>query len=218
MTRNPRYRAYIFNIQQRPRLAMQVQRFRKNLFVDKLGWNLETIDGCERDQFDNHNSVYLALFDGSQLVATFRATRTDQPYLARNIFSGLDAWHVFPTDSQVWEISRFGVADCGNRKRVSQLNYGLMFIFAQARKAKSLVAIGDRVYERYLQSIGIRTKRFGPPTEIGRDHSGQPLEVIAGEIPLLAQSPNSLDRFSKIKNYVEIHDEAFLVGPERVSA
>jgi N-acyl-L-homoserine lactone synthetase len=76
------------------------------------------------------------------------------------------------------------VLPAATEARSARLNYALMFRFAELRGAEALVAIADLTYERFLQRMNIRTRRFGPPQVIGVDRSGAALTAVAGEIPL----------------------------------
>lgn len=196
-------------------LVDRIQRFRKTIFVDHCGWDLAVVDDRETDQFDTPDAVHSALFSGDEIQATFRATRTDRPYLAAAVFPQLAVVSPYPRRADVWEISRFGaLAD----QAAARINYALMFAFAQRIGASSLVAIADLPYERFLRTIGIRTRRYGPPQIIGTNALGRELRAVAGEIPTLAQDPRCLGSLLALLDNVEITDVAQIFGPARVSA
>lgn len=201
-----------------PVLVDALYRLRKVLFVDLHGWDLPVVDGRERDQFDTENAVHCALFRDDRLIGGFRATRTDNDYLARVVFPQLAAVKSYPQRADVWEISRFGVLPSPDRLEVAKLNYSLMFRFAQMRRAVALVAIADLTYERFLRTLGIRTRRYGPPQIIGTTKSGEPMWAVAGEIPLAEQGGSRFQALLALAKHVEIEDETLVLGRIRISA
>jgi N-acyl-L-homoserine lactone synthetase len=193
-------------------------RFRKALFVDALGWDLKVDDGRERDQFDTDAAIYCALFRSGNLIAGFRAIRTDRPYLAQAVFPQLATFAAYPQRHDVWEISRFGVLPAEAGSITARLLYSLMFRFAYQCGASALVALADLRYERFLTQLGIRTRRYGPPQIIGVDEAGKPLSLVAGDIPLANQRGWRFDSLLKLVDDVEITDETLVLGSDRLSA
>jgi N-acyl-L-homoserine lactone synthetase len=212
------FRAILCTEQQNPAVVDALYQLRKAIFVDVHGWDLRVVDGRERDQFDTPAAVHCALFRRDELIGGFRATRTDQDYLARNVFPQLAAVKAYPQRPDVWEISRFGVLPSEDRLETAKLNYSLMFRFAQLRRAAALVALADLTYERFLRTLGIRTRRYGPPQAIGTDREGEPLWAVAGEIPMAEQSGSRFQALLALAKQVEIEDETLVLGRIRVSA
>jgi acyl homoserine lactone synthase len=199
-------------------LAQAFGRFRKQLFVDKLGWTLETRGEIEFDEFDTENAIFTVLIQNSVIIGGFRAIRTDNAYLASAVFPQLACWRPYPVSPDCWEISRFGVLCGENAGAVAQANYSAMFRFALRRQATALVALADPTYERYLATLGIRTLRYGPPTVIGHDRDGRPLQALAGEIPLTGQRSPRFLSLLKIVNAMEIVDETLVLGSDAIPA
>ena len=212
------YRAIITTEADSPKEVAGFYLFRKGLFVDKCGWALPFDKDGERDQFDRPDTEYGLLYSEDSLIAGFRAIRTDRPYLAQTAFPQLATFRPFPRSVDAWEISRFGVMALHNERAVARINYALMFRFAEIRQASSLVAIADLTYERFLSLLGIKTRRYGPPQEIGRRAFCEPLITVAGEIPLLAQEALRIAYFAEISNNLEIDDAAHVFGRSLVSA
>ena len=193
-------------------------QFRKRLFINQLKWPLRSFRNEEVDQFDSDDAIYCVIFFEQKVVGGFRALPTDGAYLARAIFPQLASDRPYPASSDVWEISRFGIAaGTHSSGTLSRLNYGLMFRFAQRRQLRALVAIADLTYERYLHAIGIRTTRYGQPQSIRSDGS-TPVDIVAGEIPIATQTPACLQKLTSALNTVEIIDETLVFGRSRISA
>jgi acyl homoserine lactone synthase len=200
------------------KLAESVQRFRKSLFVDRLGWNLSVQKCREVDEFDTPDAVYGALFQEGEMLGCFRACRTDQPYLAATVFPELAGQRAYPKSPDVWEISRFGVAAHSHHYAHSRLLYSLMFAFAYAQQTTSLVAIADLNHERLLRLLGIRTQRFGEPKVVGRDVHGKLIEAVAGEIVISEQSGSRFSQILRAAQEMENNDASLVFGRDRVSA
>lgn len=212
------YRAIITTQAATPQEVAQFYLFRKRLFVDKCGWNLPFNELGERDQFDKPDTEYCLVYHEDALIAGFRAIRTDRPYLGQTVFPQLASSRSFPRTPAAWEISRFGVMTLSGERSIARMNYALMFKFAQMRNASSLVAIADLTYERFLSVLGIKTHRYGPPQEIGRNAFGESLIAVAGEIPVHDQDTLRTAYFAEISQNLEITDAAHVFGCSLVSA
>ena len=212
-----RFRAIMCTEEQNPSVVDDLYRFRKGLFVDRLGWELTVEDGRERDQFDTDAAVHCALFEGRQVIGGFRAIRTDHDYLAQTVFPYLASLKPYPRQRNAWEISRFGVSP-GGGVRPALLNYALMFRFAHTRQAAILVAVANLQHERLLARFGVRTRRYGPPQVVGETEDGSPMLAVAGEIPVREQTGPRFSSLLEFAKDVEIDDEALVLGPARVSA
>jgi N-acyl-L-homoserine lactone synthetase len=213
-----RLHAIFCNEEQNPGIVDQFLCFRKGLFVDVLHWDLTVESGRERDQFDTNDAVYCALLREGDLIAGFRAIRTDLPYVAKCVFPQLAVFATYPQKHDAWEISRFGVRPSEAGSVTARMLYSLMFRFAHLTHATSLVALADLRYERFLSLLGIRTRRYGPPQIIGTDERGAPLAVVAGDIPLQNQRGRRFESLLELANTLEIDDEALVFRPRRLSA
>lgn len=212
------YRATIFRTEHDPKISVGLQRFRKQLFIDRLGWMLREQDGREIDEFDTDAAVYCALTCDNEIVGGFRALNTLDPYLAYEIFPELASVRPYPRRADAWEISRFGVLASSDQLFRARLLYALMFRFAYARGATVLVAIADEAYERYLTRLGILTSRYGPPDQIGVNARGEPLRALAGEIPLLDQQGRGFQALLSLSRQLEVDDADLVSGSQRISA
>ena len=212
------FQAIYFNALAPYGLIDEFLSFRKRLFVDELGWRLSVVAGREIDQFDRDDANYCILRQNGQIVAGFRAIRTDFPYLAQQIFPQLATLKPYPKRPDFWEISRFGAfAGPGNR-RPAVLIYALMFRFAIQRQLRSLVAVVDVTHERLLSRLNIKTQRYGPPAIVGTDTGGRKLVCVAGEIPVWRQFDSTIQFFGRQLSTVEIVDETLVQRHTSLSA
>ena len=217
-TQAPHVRAVICRPLDCPATVEELQRFRKQLFVDELGWDLRVCGERETDEFDTERTVHCAIYLDGALVGGFRAVRTSEQYLACKIFPQLATVRDYPRQADVWEISRFGILPGNHCQLLAKLNYALMFHFGRSRAARALVAIADLTYERYLRTLGIKTRRYGHPQVIGTDRFGRDLVAVAGEIPLHGQASPRLSTLIKLAEELEITDATLVQGPTAVSA
>lgn len=201
-----------------PERVDKFYKFRYGLFVKSLGWQLQARNGREIDQFDHDFAEYCVVSENADIIAGFRAIRTDHDYLAAQEFPHLATIRAYPRRADVWEISRFGIAPHLAGTDLASINYGLMLRFARQRGATALVALADLIYERYLRTLGIRTRRYGPPQVIGTDAFGRKLRCVAGEIPLADQAPGRVQRLIAFTEQLELDDAALVFGRRVLSA
>jgi N-acyl-L-homoserine lactone synthetase len=87
----------------------QMWRQRRDVFVDKLGWDLPLTNGMEIDQYDDDRAMYLlGSEDGQNVSGSLRILPTDTGHLMTDLFPNMCAGTP-PTGSNIWEISRFYV-------------------------------------------------------------------------------------------------------------
>lgn len=208
--------ATIFTRGSHPLLAARLFRFRHQLFVQELGWSLETRNSLECDEFDTEHAVYCALLAERRMIGCFRAISCDRPYLAQQKFPHMASLRPYPTLPDHLEISRLGVLS-GYRAASASL-YSLMVRVALARKATALVALAELSHERHLNRIGLRTQRYGDRQIVGFRDDGGWILGVAGEIRLPVTPPPPLTTLLNLTRTMDIDDEAHLLGRERFPA
>ena len=212
------YRMSFCRLADNPGLVTDIFKLRKRIFVDQYDWDVPARDGLETDEFDGGQTLYCAQFRNGELIGSFRAIRTDRPYMARDKFPFLAQTTDYPTRVDAYEITRFGVVNSVGQHEDALALYSAMFWFAHTRSAASLVAIADLTYERFLRTLGVRTARYGEPRVVGQTRGGTPIEAVAGEIPIHRQSGSRYQKLLSAIDNAEIDDETLVCGPERISA
>ncbi|MGE5492428.1 MAG: acyl-homoserine-lactone synthase [Actinomycetota bacterium] len=155
--------------------------YRREVFVELLGWDLETPNGYEQDQFDRPDTVYvIARNDEGCINGCARLLPTVSPYLLSEIFPQLLNGVSPPSSPDVWELSRFAavdVSEASNSPR-GQLSSPIAVSLLQEAietagrlGAKRLITVSPLGVERLLRHAGFRTHRAGPPMVI----NGHPL-------------------------------------------
>jgi acyl homoserine lactone synthase len=155
-------------------------RLRYETFVTRLGWDVQSVDGQEIDEFDNDRAHYiLAETGGEEVNACWRLLPTLGPNMLRDVFPQLLHGQPAPASADCWELSRFAIAtgrlpsaeDAGNPQiGFGELSVGLMREsnrFALANGIARYVTVTTAAIERMLKRQGVNVRRLGPPIKIG---------------------------------------------------
>jgi N-acyl-L-homoserine lactone synthetase len=202
-----------------PRFVREFQRFRKFLFVERLGWLLHCEGDREEDEFDTQRTVYCLLHQAGRLVGGWRAIRTTEDYLGLKLFPQLATLRPYPLRRDVWEISRLAVHPESAPIVAARCTYALMVHFARTRDAASLIGVVDLVHGRKIGVAGLRLRRLGAPQSIGTDVRGREIHAYVAELRLGEQAGECFSRLMAHLNFLEITDAAAAVsGADRVSA
>ena len=163
--------------------------YRYQVFIEHLGWELETPEGIEIDQFDHAETVYIiAKSEAQDIIGCARLLPTDSPYLLEEVFPELLNGQPPPKDPRIWELSRFTAFDLKSNEvaisgqfssdaTVELLRQTLMN--ARSLGAQSIISVSPIGVERLLRRAGFKAHRAGPPKII----DGYPL--VACRINLL---------------------------------
>ena len=144
-------------------------RLRHVIFKERLGWDVQSTAGRERDHFDELDPVYMVSENSTHSVeGCWRLLPTTGPYMLRDTFSRLLRGEPPPAEDGIWELSRFaisplGSADCRqvNFRPVTfdmmreVVEYGLRSGITQ------YVSVTSVSLERMLRRVGIPMRRFG---------------------------------------------------------
>lgn len=153
-------------------LYSQVARYRHKVFVEQLGWGLQTHDGMEQDQFDRPDTVYVvAQGDEGEVFGCARLLPTTRPYLLGEAFPQLLNGLLPPCSPDVWELSRFAAVDINNQSSsLGQFSSPVAIRLLQACIAcavahggKRLISVSPIGVERLLSRAGFYAHRAGPP-------------------------------------------------------
>lgn len=155
--------------------------YRHQVFVEMLGWELDTPNGYEWDQFDRPDTFYVVARDDTQrITGCARLLPTTKPYLLGEIFPELLNGLPPPCVPDVWELSRFAAVDVTNASGTargqmsSPIAVALLQSAVQAASnlgATRLITVSPIGVERLLRHAGFKAHRAGPPMVVG----GHPL-------------------------------------------
>jgi len=160
-------------------VLLGVGRYRNQVFVKKLGWQLECRDSLEYDQFDRDDTVYVvAQNDAGEIIGTARLLSTARPYLLSEIFPQLLHGLPAPASNDVFELSRFAAVDFTSSSGRSEGQFssatavGLLkasLRCAVEHGAKRVITVSPVGVERLLRAANFRAHRAGPPVLVDKD-------------------------------------------------
>ncbi len=155
-----------------PQLFEQMGYYRREVFINQLGWQLDAIDGMELDEFDGPEAVYVCSHDDEGHVSgVARLLPTTSTYLMEKVFPQLWAGKALPCDPQIWELSRFAAVLPGSNrqfshqasaKHASTLLRRVMHTTTMLG-ANTLITVSPVSMERLLRLSGFRAMRAGAP-------------------------------------------------------
>lgn len=145
-----------------------VYRLRHETFIERLGWNISSNNGMERDSFDELNPFHIAVKnEQGGINGCWRALPTTGNYMLRSIFPELLQGEQLPEAEDVWEISRFAVrknnavAVKGYSGEVTTEIIRSLYQFAKAHGVNHYVAVTTVGFERILRKLGLTIRRLG---------------------------------------------------------
>lgn len=146
--------------------------YRRQVFVDTLGWQLAAGQDVEFDQFDNEHTVHVyAENDYGAIIGYGRLLRTDQPYLLSEVFPQLFNGQTPPAAKDIWELSRFAAIDFNNLSHNAPTQFSssaaidvlhAAIRYAQRVGGRQLISVSPLGIERWLRKAGLHARRAGP--------------------------------------------------------
>lgn len=150
-------------------------RLRHEVFQEKLGWEVRSVNGMERDQFDDLEDVayILGQGDAGEVDACWHILPTTGPYMLKDTFPELLHGLPAPQDDRTWELSRFAVAT--SRTATDNAAFGPISMALMLESARFAVEHGITRYvtvttppmERMLRQQGLHIHRIGPSLRLG---------------------------------------------------
>ena len=148
-------------------LENELYRFRKRVFSDRLGWDVESHRGLERDCFDTPDTHWVLIEDDEGLCGCIRLLSCAQDYMLPSIFPTALAGEMAPRSSDVWELTRLAI-DANRAPRmgngVSELTcviFREVYAFAREQGIRELVAVVSLPVERIFRRLGLPIERLG---------------------------------------------------------
>lgn len=155
-----------------PSLFRQIGYYRRQVFIEHLGWELQTVDGMELDEFDGPDAIYVCAHDDQGRVSgVARLLPTTVPYLLEKVFPSLWGSGQVPRDPRIWELSRFAAATqdhSGSPTHQASAQHASELLRNVMRTCRTfgvhtLVSVTAVGMERLLRVNGFRAMRAGTP-------------------------------------------------------
>jgi N-acyl-L-homoserine lactone synthetase len=171
-----------YNATEYSHLKEEMFRLRARVFRDRLGWDVQVVDGKERDKYDDENPVYLIYADDKarELKGCLRLLPTTGPTVLADFFSDTLPEAVHLSAPTIWECTRFclddGILRRGNREEL--LSTSAVLIAALGDVAiragiDSILGNFDSTMLRLYRRVGCEvevlgsTQRYGQPIYLG---------------------------------------------------
>ena len=183
-----------------PELFDAMHRLRKQVFHDRLGWDVPVKDSWEIDKFDDENPLYvLSLDDVGALQGSLRLLPTTGPNMLRDVFSEITRDCGPVENPLVWESSRFCIRISGERDQrettsISKATVELIAGMGEVGLLAGLdhiVTVYDAFLRRIIRQTGCSERIVGQPVRFGK------VQTYAG---LFGVDPIQLDAFKRVWN------------------
>jgi acyl homoserine lactone synthase len=152
-----------------------MHQLRYRVFKQRLDWEVHASGDMEVDIFDALHPAYLVqLGTNGRVQGCVRLLPSVGPTMLRDTFPVLLSGHSAPSDSLIWESSRFALdvaTDAPKGKHaIARATYELfaaMIEFGLSRRLTDIVTVTDARMERILRRVGWPLRRLGNPCNLG---------------------------------------------------
>ncbi|MBU2359373.1 acyl-homoserine-lactone synthase [Loktanella sp. M215] len=194
------------NAHEYPDLLDKMHQLRARVFSDRLGWDVQVINGRERDAFDDMDPAHVvSVDDDGRVVGCMRLLQTTGPHMLSDVFSCLLDGEPPIRSALVWEATRFcvdtslpgrGIA----RNSISYVTSEVMigaFEFGLSAGITDAVAVIDPVMNRVMKRSG-----NAPYDYLGSPHAMGKVTALAALMDCSEQRIASIRAFSGIRHDV----------------
>ena len=196
------------NASRHTQLLQAMFKLRARIFRDKMKWDVNVVDGMERDEYDDLDPVYIVLTDekASEVYGSLRLLPTTGPTLLANTFSDTLPDPANLSAPTIWECTRLCIDDklVGDRPEnlilaSARLIEGLGEVAVKAG-IETILGVFEpmmlRVYRRIgctLEILGC-TRRFERPVYLGAFAVS---EEILKDVKLRIERATALNRHAE---------------------
>lgn len=146
-----------------------MHQLRRAVFGERLGWNVNIINGLELDQFDLPEAHYLVHYAADGRVnACTRLLPTTGPYLLADVFPELVDGEM-PRAADIWESTRFCADQATAPANIAAILMAGMLEFGLFTGMRGYVSVSDIRMEPIMRRAGWNPVRLGGTMETGTD-------------------------------------------------
>lgn len=152
---------------------------RHKVFVEEMRWNdISSVQGRERDRFDDEHAIYLLLIDDDLgLLGGQRFYPTVRPHMLSEIFPHLSQWPI-PQDHATFEATRYCILPAHRAGRAdARLLIGMQQFCLDEGIRHLTGVVPVAALTRWLQA-GFKLRPLGLPQEIG----GEPTIAVLADV------------------------------------
>lgn len=158
-------------------LVTKFLRFRKDIFIDEMGWPLYHLDAMEFEQYDGWSTVYIIAHESGEVKGGARLLRTDARLgTGKYVYSYMirDAWRSYldglptnlcrsepPVDPAVWELTRL---TAGHNLGLARDILNAANDYLQSRGARTCLFLGPPAFMRMAKGMGYKPESLGEVT------------------------------------------------------
>ncbi len=160
-----------------PELVDAMHRLRKQVFHDRLRWDVRIKGDWEIDEFDDENPLYVLSIDNDgRLQGSLRLLPTVGPNMLRNVFYNITRETGPVENPQVWESSRFCIRSSGEKDQrestaISKATVELIAGMGEVGVLAGLnhiVTVYDAFLRRIIRQTGCSENLIGHSVRYGR--------------------------------------------------
>lgn len=146
---------------------------RYEVFRERLQWDVQCDNGIERDLFDDLDPIYMLVKDDSgKVFGCWRMLPTTGPYMLKDTFPQTLCGQTAPEHANVWELSRFALGPQHEGRAHGFCQTAVLMMesaveFAIEQSVTQFVTVTTVAIERLLKTLGVPTRRFGAPVQVG---------------------------------------------------
>ena len=183
-------------------------RLRYRVFKERLGWDVQTNNDMEYDEFDQlPGTLYILHVDHKgEVDGCARLLPTTGPNMLRDVFPVLLDGKQPPCSPRIWESTRFAVNHGANNSDAGIITSKLLDAMCEIGVVyglQTIVSVTDLLVERILKRNGLKTERLGGVHQIGI------VKAVAGSFNPSQEEQAKLRESSGLK-HSQIHAAAWL--------
>jgi acyl homoserine lactone synthase len=158
-------------------LVDEMYRIRAKVFGERMGWDVDVVNGREKDRFDDCDPAYLISVNAwtGRVEGSLRLLQTTGPNMLRDVFPVLLGPGEFVESPTVWESSRFSIDPEMPRERgergLSRVTAELLCGIVEVGLLAGLtyvVSVFDARMLRIFRTADCQADVIGTPTRIGK--------------------------------------------------
>jgi len=190
----------------------QMFQLRARVFADRLGWEVNVVDGREADKFDAMDPAYvIGVDDDGHVVSCVRALQTTGPHMLADVFSSILDGEPPLRSATLWESTRFCVDTqrLGRGRGPNTVSYATCELmigsleYAKRSGIRDIVTVIDPVMDRVL-----KRSDNAPYGYVGKT-------TPMGKVPAMAALLDcSDDRIDRLRAFAGIPHDVFAGAAE----